>query len=112
MHGEGVAIGLAQAFRFSARLGLCNGQDATRVGAAPRAGRPADAHLGHPGFHADAEAILDAMLQDKKVERGALTFVLVRGIGGAFVAKSVEAKEVLAASSKAKSDAFASGSGL
>ncbi len=96
VHGEAVAIGLAQAYRFSHRLGLCNGQDAARV----------ERHLeqvGLPtrisdisGFGADAEAILEAMQQDKKVERGALTFVLAREIGGAFVAKNVDAKEVLA----------------
>ena len=31
VHGEGVAIGMASAFRFSRDLGLCSGQDATRV---------------------------------------------------------------------------------
>ena len=31
VHGEGVAIGMACAFRFSRRLGLCTGQDAMRV---------------------------------------------------------------------------------
>jgi 3-dehydroquinate synthetase len=30
------------------------------------------------------------MRQDKKVERGKLTFILVRGIGEAFVARDVE----------------------
>jgi shikimate kinase/3-dehydroquinate synthase len=95
VHGEGVAIGMAQAFRFSQRLGLCDGQDVVRV----------ERHLESvglptrvtdiPDFDADAQAILDAMYQDKKVERGALTFVLARGIGAAFVAKGVDAKDVL-----------------
>jgi len=94
VHGEGVAIGLAQAFRFSQRLGLCDGQDAVRVerhmegvGLPTRIADIAD-------FSADADAVLDAMFQDKKVERGALTFVLARGIGSAFVAKGVDAEEV------------------
>ena len=30
MHGEGVAIGMALAFRLSVKLGLCPGQDAER----------------------------------------------------------------------------------
>ncbi len=96
VHGEGVAIGLAQAYRFSHRLGLCNGQDALRVERhLERVGLPT--RLSDiPDFSADAEAILEAMQQDKKVERGALTFVLAREIGGAFVAKNVDAKEVLA----------------
>ena len=94
VHGEGVAIGLALALRFSQRLGLCDGQDAER-------GERHLASLGLPtrisdipGWNFDAEAILAAMYQDKKVERGALTFVLLRGIGSAFVAKSVEASDV------------------
>jgi shikimate kinase/3-dehydroquinate synthase len=95
VHGEGVAIGMAQAFRFSQRLGLCDGQDVTRVERhLERVGLPT--RTGDmPDFSAGAEAILDAMFQDKKVERGALTFVLARGIGQAFVAKRVDAKEVL-----------------
>ena len=51
-----------------------------------------------PDWRDDAQAILDAMYQDKKVERGALTFILLRGIGQAFIAKSVDANEVLALS--------------
>ena len=90
VHGEGVAIGLALALRFSQRLGLCAGQDALRV----------ERHLSSlglptrisdiPGASFTADAIMDAMYQDKKVERGALTFILLRGIGAAFVAKSVD----------------------
>ena len=34
------------------------------------------------------------MFQDKKVERGALTFILARGIGQSFIAKNVPAEEV------------------
>ena len=36
IHGEGVAIGMALAFRLSVRLGLCPGQDAERFAPAPR----------------------------------------------------------------------------
>jgi 3-dehydroquinate synthetase len=43
-----------------------------------------------PGFEADSGSLLTAMRQDKKVERGKLTFILVRGIGEAFVARDVE----------------------
>ncbi len=95
VHGEGVAIGMVCAAHFSARLGLCDFSVAERV----------ERHLkgvGLPtkirdiaGWSADARAILDAMYQDKKVERGALTFILMRGIGQAFIAKSVEANDVL-----------------
>ena len=34
--------------------------------------------------------ILAAMRQDKKVERGRLTFILARGIGESFIARDVD----------------------
>ena len=47
-----------------------------------------------PGFEADAPTILNAMRQDKKVERGKLTFILARGIGQSFIAKDVAEADV------------------
>ncbi len=96
VHGEAVAIGLALAFRFSQRLGLCSGQDSGRV----------SRHLDHvglpsrlqqvPGGAGSAEEIVNAMAQDKKVKRGVLTFILARGIGKSFIAPGVAADEVRA----------------
>ena len=40
--------------------------------------------------------MMDLISQDKKVKRGKLTFILVRGIGQAFVARDVDAAEVRA----------------
>jgi 3-dehydroquinate synthetase len=37
---------------------------------------------------------MDLIAQDKKVRRGMLTFVLLRGIGSAFVETGVDAREV------------------
>jgi len=93
-HGEGVAIGMASAFRFSRDLGLCSGQDTTRVEAHLKAlGLPT--RMGDiPGFEASADDILAAMRQDKKVERGRLTFILVRGIGESFVARDLDEASV------------------
>lgn len=96
VHGEGVAIGMALAARFSARLGLCDPSVATRVAQHLKSvGLPTEI-CDIPGWTADAQAILDAMHQDKKVERGALTFILMRGVGETFIAKSVDAGDVLA----------------
>jgi len=94
VHGEGVAIGMASAFRFSRDLGLCSGQDTTRVEAHLKAvGLPT--RMGDiPGFEASADDILAAMRQDKKVERGRLTFILVRGIGDSFVARDLDEASV------------------
>jgi shikimate kinase/3-dehydroquinate synthase len=90
VHGEGIAIGLVCALRFSARLGLCSEQDGERVERhLARVGLPTRIRE-IPGWRDDADAVLDAMFQDKKVERGALTFILLRGIGRSFVAKGVD----------------------
>ena len=40
--------------------------------------------------------ILDAMAQDKKVKRGALTFILAEGIGKSFIARGVAVEDVRA----------------
>ena len=96
VHGEAVAIGLALAFRFSARLGLCSGQDAGRVKAhLTSAGLPT-ALAQVPGGCGDPDELLAAMAQDKKVKDGALTFILARGIGQSFVARGVDPDAVRA----------------
>lgn len=96
VHGEAVAIGLALAFRFSQRLGLCPGQDAVRVAAHLDAvGLPSRLQQV-PGGAGSAEEIVNAMGQDKKVKRGVLTFILARGIGKSFIAPGVAAEEVKA----------------
>jgi len=94
VHGEGVAIGMACAARFSVRRGLCAPDVASRVEAHLRAvGLPV--HIRDiAGWNLDAAAILDAMYQDKKVMRGALTFILIKAIGHCFIAKNVDAGEV------------------
>ena len=95
VHGEGVAIGMACAFRFSRALGLCSGQEVGRVEAHLRAvGLPTRAP-DIAGLEATPETMLEAMRQDKKVERGRLTFILARGIGESFVAKDVPEAEAL-----------------
>ncbi|MCY1648907.1 3-dehydroquinate synthase [Caulobacter sp. SL161] len=89
-HGEAVGVGMAQAFRFSAKLGLCPSQDAVRAQAAIKAaGLPTTlADVRPEPFRADA--LIAHCGQDKKAEGGKLTFVLARGIGDAFVAKDVD----------------------
>ena len=49
-----------------------------------------------PGWSDDADAILKAMYQDKKVEGGALSFILTHGVGEAFIAKGVDPQQVRA----------------
>ncbi len=88
LHGEGVAIGLGLAFRLSARLGHCSAADAERVIAhVSGVGLPAELAMLNRRF--SAATLIGHMRHDKKVQDGALKFVLSRGIGQAFTATDV-----------------------
>jgi 3-dehydroquinate synthase len=89
LHGEGVAIGMVQAFRFSERLKHC------KPGTADRVARHLKA-VGLPTHVNDIEGplpsiadLVNIMKHDKKAQNGELTFILARAIGDAFIAKSV-----------------------
>ena len=95
VHGEGVAIGMVLAHRFSARLNLASPDDGHRVAAHL-------AEVGLPTMISDiegqlppTEVLMDAIAQDKKVKGGKLTFILTHGIGQSFVADDVPASEVV-----------------
>ena len=96
LHGEAVALGMALAFEFSAKKGLISAADAARASAHLAAvGLPT--HVKDvPGGVPPVDTLMDLISQDKKVKRGALTFILVRGIGQAFIEKNVDAAEVRA----------------
>jgi 3-dehydroquinate synthase len=94
LHGEAVSAGMEMAFEFSAAQGLCPAEDAAKV----------RAHFSKLGLTMikdvapllkDAHKLLAHMDQDKKNEGGALTLILARAIGDAFVQKSASRKDVL-----------------
>jgi len=95
LHGEAVAIGCVLAFELSARLGLAPSADADRLRrhfeAVGLPTRPPESLARSTG-----EQLIGYMGQDKKVSGGALTFVLARGIGEAFLTREVP-RETLAA---------------
>jgi 3-dehydroquinate synthase len=96
LHGEAVSLGMALAFAFSAKLGLLPAADAAR----------ATRHLAEvglpvrirdiPGPLPSLDQLMGLIAQDKKVKRGMLTFILVKGIGAAFVEGGVDAGAVRA----------------
>jgi 3-dehydroquinate synthetase len=95
LHGEAISAGMVLAFEFSAR----------RQGLLPMAeAKRAVRHLAEvglptrlqdiPGPLPSVDQLMDLIAQDKKVKRGMLTFILVRGIGAAFIEAGVDALEV------------------
>jgi 3-dehydroquinate synthase len=93
LHGEGVAAGMALAFRFSATQGLCSEADAVRVTEHLRsAGLPYDLSSAH--VTANGARLVEHMLHDKKRTGGTLPFLLARGIGETYLDKTVDLKEV------------------
>jgi 3-dehydroquinate synthase len=93
LHGEGVACGMALAFRFSAALGLCPGQDAVRVAShLAQVGLPTT--LKAAQVDTDGATLVAHMAHDKKMEGGRLPFLLARGIGQTFLAKDVDLAQV------------------
>jgi 3-dehydroquinate synthase len=95
LHGEGVAAGMALAFRFAAATGRCSRQEAERVTAHLKAaGLPFD--LASAGVAASGAALVAHMMHDKKKEGDTLPFILPSAIGDAFVARDVMIADVAA----------------
>jgi 3-dehydroquinate synthase len=96
LHGEAIAIGMSIAFRFSAALGYCTDAAADRAGAHFRAAGLPTRIAEIPGDKPDIAAMMKLMAQDKKVRHGKLTFILVRDVGEAFIARDVPSETVRA----------------
>lgn len=96
LHGEAVAAGMGLAFDFSVRQKTCPRADAERVKAHLRSvGLPAGLEDIPAAKGVGADALLALMRQDKKVAAGALTLILARGVGDAYIVKNAPADAVL-----------------
>ena len=94
VHGEGVAIGMVLAHRFSNRLNHCSMDDVNRVEAHLKTvGLPTEIS-DIPGDLPSVETLMSFIAQDKKVKRGALTFILTKGIGKSYIADDIPPSEV------------------
>jgi len=89
LHGEAVTIGCNLAFQLSAESKFCPKEDVERLTDHMRSFQlvhsPNQIKYNLP----TAQMLMKAMKKDKKVMNGVLRFVLVRGIGEAFVAENV-----------------------
>lgn len=90
LHGEAVAIGLVAAARLSCMLGLLPADGAARVRAA------VSAHSLPTTLRAPlaCEALMAAMVRDKKARSGSLRFVVLRSPGEATVVGGVDPRAV------------------
>lgn len=92
-HGEAVATGIAMAARFSARSGFITKDDAKII----------TDFIRNCGYYEylpqsdvfDAQKMLETMRHDKKNQAGKINLILLRAIGEAFVAKSIDEKKIL-----------------
>ncbi|PKP92285.1 MAG: 3-dehydroquinate synthase [Alphaproteobacteria bacterium HGW-Alphaproteobacteria-14] len=93
LHGEAVALGMALAARYSARRGELSAADADRAaGVIAAAGLPCE--LPALALACDGARLVDHMRHDKKAEGTTLPFLLLRGIGEAYVARDVELADI------------------
>lgn len=95
LHGEAVAIGICQAFRFSSERGLASAHDAARVEAHMKGCGLPTRIADIPGSaRPDVATLIKLMGQDKKNSGGRITLILAKGIGAAFATRDVETGEV------------------
>ena len=95
LHGEAVSIGMVMAIELSKNLGHLSGQDAGRAVDYIRSiGLPTNINSieGSTSWHPDG--LFQHMQHDKKVSNGQLRFVLIKGIGEAYLTADVEKKQV------------------
>ncbi|HEX8415696.1 MAG TPA: 3-dehydroquinate synthase, partial [Sphingomicrobium sp.] len=93
LHGEAVALGCVLAMEFSAQRGLCDADDAERTRRHfDMAGLPTT--LGDAGVTGDSARLTAHMASDKKKAGGRVAFILSRGIGQAYVDRSVDMTDV------------------
>ena len=85
---------MVMAHRFSTRMNLASQDDAKRVEAHFKAVDLPTELSDIPGDPLNVDELMEHLAQDKKVTRGALTFILTHGIGKAFIANDVPPAEV------------------
>lgn len=95
LHGEAVAAGMALAFGYSVRRGLCPAADADRLRNHLRTVGLPDG-LQAARINASGATLTAHMVHDKKASGGRVPFLLARGIGQTFLADDVDLADVAA----------------
>ena len=90
LHGEGVSIGIIMAMELSAWMNVCPREDVAYVKAHfESVGLPTSPQQIGNGFKISVDTMIETMRRDKKAKDDKITFVLMRGIGEAFVTQDV-----------------------
>jgi 3-dehydroquinate synthase len=87
LHGEAVATGMCLALRYSVAQGLCPSEDSVRTDRLIEALGLSSRLTGLGGVSCRSDDLIAHMAHDKKAKNGALTLILSRGIGAAFIQK-------------------------
>jgi len=96
LHGEAVAIGTCMAFDLSVHLGLCPEADRDRVLEHFKdVGLPVGLQ-GLTNKSWSADELISLMGQDKKVQSGEMTLILMRAIGQTFITRDVDMNDLAA----------------
>jgi 3-dehydroquinate synthase len=95
LHGEAVALGMVLAARYSARRGEMTAEDAARAaGAIGSSGLRSE--ISGLGLTCDGTQLAGHMRHDKKMDGGTLPFLLLKGIGNAYLASNVDLADIAA----------------
>ncbi|MCR9080618.1 MAG: 3-dehydroquinate synthase [Hyphomonadaceae bacterium] len=96
LHGEAVGAGMVLALRYSARLSLMSATDAERA-ADLIAQSGLETNLADlPGGPYQADALVEAMRQDKKARAGEVPLILAKGLGESFIYPNADLQDVQA----------------
>ncbi len=93
LHGEGVAMGMILAFRYSESQGFCPAFQADKI-ASLLAKAQLPTRLIDCPISCDGATLVGHMMHDKKMNAGNLPFLLARGIGQTFLANDVDINSV------------------
>lgn len=93
LHGEAVALGMVLAARYSARLDLIRDADADRIARAIAAAG-LETETATLDLECRGSDLTAHMVHDKKMDAGTLPFILLHGIGQAFIDRQVGIDDV------------------
>ena len=95
LHGEAVSLGIVMALNLSKIMGFCEGQEVDRVTRHLKLlGLPINLDSFDVFSNWKVDDLMKHMMQDKKVLRGKMRFILAQEIGRSFITSEVDVDQV------------------